>query len=600
MNRYIFLWGFLLLLLSGLDTDARPMEVADVGRLKRPNSVILSPSGREVAYMMGKELWVDVQKVGGVKSAQWRPDGGAISWISSEDASVVMIWERPSPPRVLVTCEGLQAYRWSGDGTQIGMMVERNGVCRLGVWDVLSRTLTWVKGSEGVTRFEGAFDGGAWFFGVGKQAPLARVSSSSLETSPQFLTGTEGLFLGGVNVSDDGQWLYGVTQDEVLSDWLRVPYVVAYSLKTGAVKRFKSTGEPGLISVYQCDGQFLYYLAEDGVGYRLYRLNMTTGETTPKSPAHVIRESFSFSLDRQTVAFIQETSAQPPEIFLQDLSKQSIRQVTQLNESLSQLNLSEAKMVTWNSPGGGQVEAMLIRPVGYREGQKYPLLVIVHGGPAETVSNRFANGRWNYPTQVLAGKGIMILMPNPRGSTGYGTAFKLALKNQWGRCDAEDVMAGVDFMCRTGQVDLKRIGVAGWSYGGFLTSVLITRYPDRFKVASIGAGFSDLTTLYGTIDIPDWIEGYFEGKTPYTHPEFFQELSPIYRMDQVRVPVLIQGGVSDVRVPISQSRLLHRRLKSLGKPVKLTEYPAEGHIFSNPVNRQASLLENVDWFLKWL
>jgi dipeptidyl aminopeptidase/acylaminoacyl peptidase len=235
-------------------------------------------------------------------------------------------------------------------------------------------------------------------------------------------------------------------------------------------------------------------------------------------------------------------------------------------------------------PDQTPIEGMLYLPAGYdpaRDGQ-LPLLLHVHGRP------------YAYTPAALCERGIAVLRCNPRGSGGYGREFRYANMSDWGGGDFQDLMAGVDTALAGGMIDPDRLGVAGWSYGGYMTSWIITQ-TDRFKAASIGAPVTNPMSFVGTADIPSFVPDYFGGEF-WERFDLYQERSPIFHAHRVRTPVIIQHGDADERVPLEQGQQLAMALERAGAPVEMYIYPRQGHAIEEPRLLADAIRRNLEWF----
>jgi dipeptidyl aminopeptidase/acylaminoacyl peptidase len=221
------------------------------------------------------------------------------------------------------------------------------------------------------------------------------------------------------------------------------------------------------------------------------------------------------------------------------------------------------------------VQGVVVLPVGYREGRKYPLLVEVHGGPTGSTSAGFKASA-SSPGQYWAGRGWAVLYPNPRGSTAYGQPFMRANILDWGGGDYRDIMTGVDELIRLGVADSTRLAILGWSYGGYMTAWVVSQ-TSRFQAARMGAGMSDVASMYGTTDIPGYIGIFFGGRPSASTRELYLARSPLTFADRVTTPLLIMHGASDERVPPGQAQQYYRALRDAGKTVELVLYPRAGH-----------------------
>ncbi|MCP4050004.1 MAG: S9 family peptidase [bacterium] len=402
--------------------------------------------------------------------------------------------------------------------------------------------------------------------------------------------------------STDGNYIYYLTlADDWPQMWLGATKIAVYNLENKKTKIFDNNGDDRINKIYACspDSNRLYYQVEQGVSYQLYSIDINTEKTEQITTGNHCWENFIFSKDFTKAAFTRENENYPQELFLSSFPELHLQQMTFVNSVLKNRDSGRTEIIHWQSSDGTIIEGLLVKPVNFDPAKKYPLLVRVHGGPANCVSNRFANGRWSYPTQTLASKGIMILLPNPRGSTGYGEKFKRELILNWGELDYEDVMTGIDYLINDIKiVDPDRLGIAGWSYGGYLTAMIISR-TDRFRAASVGAGFVNIVSLFGTNDMNDWIPYYFK-ELPYDKPELYVKHSPLFRIKNIKTPVLIQHGQNDKRVPVSQAKEFFTALKHTSADIELVVYPGEGHILRKPENITDSLQRNVSWFENYL
>lgn len=260
--------------------------------------------------------------------------------------------------------------------------------------------------------------------------------------------------------------------------------------------------------------------------------------------------------------------------------------------------IGRSDVITWKSTDGQSVEGIVTRPVGYQSGTRVPLLVIVHGGPTGVFTNSFIGNASQYPVAAFASQGYAVLRVNPRGSSGYGRTFRHANLADWGGGDYRDILTGVDHVVAMGVADPERLGVMGWSYGGFMTSWIVTQ-TKRFKAASAGAAVTDLISLYSTTDIPDFIPEYFKGEF-WNVFDSWRTHSPVLNAKGVTTPTLIQHGEADVRVPISQSYELYTALKRQGVTTKLTVYPRQGHGFTEPKMLLDVAKANLEWFNRFV
>jgi len=293
-----------------------------------------------------------------------------------------------------------------------------------------------------------------------------------------------------------------------------------------------------------------------------------------------------------------ESADEAPEAYLMKLGSGSPARVSRANADLAKLPLGKTEVVQWKSKDGQNVEGLLTYPVGYQAGKKYPLILNIHGGPAGVFSETFIGRSGLYPIASFASRGYAVLRPNPRGSSGYGKAFRFANIGDWGGKDYEDDQAGVDRLIAAGVADPARLAVMGWSYGGFMTSWTITQ-THRYKAAAVGAGVTNLWSFTGTADIPGFLPDYFGGE-PWQQFDGFQKHSPITHVKQVTTPTLILHGEADVRVPTSQGYEYYHALKRQGVTTKMVVYPRQPHGPNEPKFVLDIMQRHLDWVDKYV
>ena len=344
------------------------------------------------------------------------------------------------------------------------------------------------------------------------------------------------------------------------------------------------------------DGKRLLFVTGERAYSAVYAYDVAAGQLT-RVAGKMLIGGLSQSADGKTVAFSLGSPDAPSDVHVSDLTFSSPRKLTDLNSQLRDLALGETEVVTWKSSDGTPVEGVLLKPVGYQAGQRYPLLVEAHGGPTGATSAAF-KASWGSPGQVWAGQGWAVLYPNPRGSTGYGEKFTRANIMDWGGGDYRDIMSGVDEMVRRGLADSTKLAFEGWSYGGYMTAWVVSQ-TKRFKAARMGAGLSDLQSMYGTTDIPGYIGTFFSGVPTQKTLDFYRARSAITFVDNVTTPLLILHGGSDERVPTGQAMEYYRALKDRGKTVQLVFYPREGHGLSEYYHQLDKMRREYDWITKY-
>ena len=299
------------------------------------------------------------------------------------------------------------------------------------------------------------------------------------------------------------------------------------------------------------------------------------------------------------IGFSRESPEEAPEAFLMNSNgREKPVRVSRANLDLAKLPLGETKVISWKSKDGAEIEGLLTLPVGYEPGKRYPFILNIHGGPAGFFTENFIGRLAVYPIATFAARGYVVLRPNPRGSSGYGKQFRFANMSDWGGKDYEDDMAGVDRVIAMGIADPDRTGVMGWSYGGFMTSWIIT-HTNRFKAAAVGAGVTNLWSFTGTADIPGFLPDYFGGEA-WDVFEAFRQHSPMSFVKNVKTPTLILHGEADIRVPTSQGYELYNALKRQGVTTKMVVYPRTPHGPREPKFVLDIAQRHLDWVDKYV
>lgn len=303
------------------------------------------------------------------------------------------------------------------------------------------------------------------------------------------------------------------------------------------------------------------------------------------------------SVDRQSDSFVVVRSAsdEPAELFL-GRGNVGLTRLTEANPQLKAVPFRPAEPVQWTSSDGMKIHGLLIRPDPASGSGPRPLILNIHGGPASAFSDRLAFG-WHDWGQLLADSGYAVLMPNPRGSVGRGAAFTDANINDLAGMEYQDLMTGVDAMIKRGVADPDRMGVAGWSHGGYMTAWVVTQ-TERFRAAVMGAGLSNLVSDQGTSDIPGFNLDYFYGDYGelYSDLERMWDRSPLKHVSSARTPTLILHGENDERVAVSQGREFYRALQSLGVDTRMVIYPREPHAIREREHQLDVQRRILDWF----
>ena len=343
-------------------------------------------------------------------------------------------------------------------------------------------------------------------------------------------------------------------------------------------------------------------VAEDGLivghneGTRVapYRLSLPSGELTPVPCGELgtrgaIVDDPSMSSDG-TLAVVRSATDEPEEVVR--ISPDGVP--TPVSSFGAELvgRLASGEIVHWRSSDGVEIEGILVRPAGHREGQRCPLFVQVHGGPAWHWLDRL-NMSWHDWAQQLAAKGIAVLLPNPRGSIGYGSPFEKLLQDDVGGGEAQDLITGALAMVERGIADPERLAIGGWSWGGYLTAWTITQ-TDIFRAAVMGAGVANLVSDHGAGDIAEYNLLLYPDH-PYRSWDLYAERSPVRYACRATTPTLIVHGESDTRVSVTQGQEFYRALQVCGVPTRFVRYPREGHRIEEREHQRDLLRRIEEW-----
>ncbi len=386
---------------------------------------------------------------------------------------------------------------------------------------------------------------------------------------------------GGLEVSPDGRLVAFVAARKdgpSPHDLFVLPLQggVARNLTAGTLDRPVQSFEwarPDRLVASAQDGfhEHLYTIATDG--------SVRADSGVASNPASIARSA------NGTLAWVGEDATSPAEIYVRT-GKAPARKVTALNATWSDVALVAPEIIRYRSFDGTPIEAALLRPKNAASGP-LPLIVLVHGGPTGAWSDRIDG--WG---QLLAAHGFAVFSPNIRGSTGYGQRFIESNRADWGGDDFRDIMAGLDTLVARGVADPGRLGIGGWSYGGYMAEWAITQ-TDRFDAAVTGAGMANLISEFGMEGGPAYDRWFFG--LPYENAEEFLESSPFMYLKNAKTPTLILQGLEDTTDPPGQSRELYRGLKYYGVPAELVEYPREPHGF----RERRHLIDRSERILAW-
>src|SRR6266700_1238499 len=391
--------------------------------------------------------------------------------------------------------------------------------------------------------------------------------------------------------SPDGKWIAFVTQTDVKAMIYATHHLALVPSTGGEAKVLtlafdRSVRRPR----FSPDGRAIYFIADDDGTQNLCRIAITGGEIARPIGGRLSVDSYSLGKDGAIAAQISSLD-RSDEIYLSNGS--DLTRLTKTNDALiSQLRLSKPEYVHFKSKDGTAVAGYLYKPVDYSPGKKVPTLLNPHGGPVSQYSASFY-----HLAQLYAANGYAVLLPNPRGSSGYGQKFCEAIFADWGNRDYQDDMAMVDYTVAQGIADPDKLGVGGWSYGGISTNFIITQ-TNRFKAAITGASEVLYVANYGHDHYQKLWE--LELGLPWENRALYEKLSPFNKVANITTPTLIMGGEIDWNVPIINSEQLYQALKRHGRSTELIVYPGEYHGFTTPSHVKDRLERYLAWYAHYV
>lgn len=351
------------------------------------------------------------------------------------------------------------------------------------------------------------------------------------------------------------------------------------------------------INVVDWNEKGIYFVAWQKTERKLYHLDPVKDQfkVVLENPERI--NSVSFNKDGQQMAFLANDGEQLTEVYRATMPGMKVQQITEHTKEIADWKTSKSEMISWKSKDGATIEGVLHKPQDYDPNKKYPLLVIIHGGPTG-ISTTKPTASYVYPMLQWLDKGALILEPNYRGSAGYGQDFRELNVRNLGVGDAWDVLSGVDYLADKGMIYTDKMGCMGWSQGGYISAFLTTT-SQRFKAISVGAGISNWMTYYVNTDIHPFTRQYLKA-TPWSDEEVYRKTSPMTYINDAATPTLIQHGEFDQRVPIANAYELIQGLRDQGVDNKLVVYKGFGHGITKPKERLAAVWHNWQWFNKYI
>jgi dipeptidyl aminopeptidase/acylaminoacyl peptidase len=415
---------------------------------------------------------------------------------------------------------------------------------------------------------------------------------------PKRITNSPG-FDGAPTYSPDGRWIAYHAQRTAgyESDRWRI---MLYDRRAGQATSLTDNFDRSAAELlWSADSKTIIFTAENETLNPVYIMAAQPGAEPRKLIADSFNSNISLSVDGKTLAFARNSMTKPAEVFAANADGSNVRQLSHANDvALAALQLSAPETFWFDATDGTKIQAMLVRPPDFDAAKKYPLLVLLHGGPETMWSNGWSY-RWN--PEVFSSSGYVTLMINRRGSTGYGQKFTDEISGDWGGKAYSDVMTGVDYTLKKYPfADGSRMAAAGGSYGGYMADWIDT-HSGRFKAIISHAGVYDLTSMYATEEL--WFNEHDTPGTPWGNPEAYRKWSPVTyagELGKFKTPTLVIAGEQDFRVPYTQSLEFYSALQRQGVPSKLVVFPDEGHWVLKPQNAQFWFKTFQDWLATYL
>ncbi len=651
------LLGVLITGTSMAQSTKQPFQLKNLRNIVRLSAPRISPDGTKIAVIESRPVWktdkskqeialIDVNNGHsrsltynreGLSETRWSPDGNKLAFLAKDPETkkeqvFVMSMDGGDPVRITKSKTGVDEYSWSPDGMKIAFVAQdtvpnpkaikhhedgfqvtdNNYTTRAAVqpWHI------WIVSSKGGKSKR--LTSGSWSLNTdqGTISPLAWTNdgkSIAFQRFPDVWFGNS--YTSTIaEVDTNGGKVRTIVSDEGSGNPTYAPMksTMAFTrarngdLNNGNAVYVDSKGKIHdatadlawniMRFAWLPDGKALLLTGYKGTHSVMWK-QPVDGQATQLDLGDVNPGYGGISVSRNgVIALTGSTPNHPQELFVMNSVDSKPRRLTNLNAFADTLLIAKTEGIDWKGPGGFHEDGVLTYPVHYKSGKKYPLILLIHGGPEGASAITFSP-----LAQLLAAKDLFVFQPNYRGSINLGDAYQHAIFRNTGKGPGEDVMAGLKKVEETGMIEKNKVGISGWSYGGYMTSWLNGNYPDHWKVAMEGAALNDWVMDY-TIAFYQKDDLYFFGGSPWVkkYRKIWREQSPIAYAHNVKAPTLIMGDVGDPNVPIVNSYEMYHALRDNGVHVKFYAFPANVH-FPHDIVRTTDIYRKwVDWVSKYL
>ncbi len=620
--------------------------------LKNSASPIISPDGKAIVYTVtstdwatnsyDSEIWMYKEGVepfqltrtskSSSTAVQFSPDGRFVSFLADRGEKTqlhVIQVNGGEAMQISKEEEGISAYKWSPDGTKIAIakseadskrdktikerygsfVVEGEEYKQTHLWILnfnpdsvkiqAAKRLT--EGNFNVSGFDWSPDGKSIVFNRQKD-PLINSGISAdivmINTSDNHITSLV------ANPAADGfirwnpagtEFVYNSTVNDSVSQFYKNNRLFIYDMVSKKSREIAADIDENK-NVIDWNAKGLFVLALERTQQKLYTVDTKTGTAKPVTLPLDLVGSLSFSKSSDAIALLGRKYEGLNDVFLWTING-PLKMISNHAAQIANWNTPVNEVIQWKSKDGASIEGVLLKPRNFDPAKKYPLLVVIHGGPTaidfpEPLPTNV------YPVMHWIEKGAVVLRVNYRGSAGYGEKFRSLNVRNLGVGDMWDVVSGVEYLNSKGFIDTSRMGSMGWSQGGYISAFLTTN-TNMFKAISVGAGISNWVTYYVSTDITPFTRQYLKA-TPWSDMDIYLKTSPMTNINKASTPTLIQHGEFDKRVPISNAYELYRGLQDRGIPSKLIVYKGFGHGINKPKERLAAIWHNWQWFNKYI